>query len=31
MVDLKIIYIEKAIAKALDINDISKKFMGMST
>ena len=24
-----IIYIEKTIAKALDINDIIKKFMGM--
>ena len=30
MVDLMIIYIEKTIAKALDINDIIKKFMGMS-
>jgi hypothetical protein len=31
MVDLMIIYIEKTIAKALDINDIIKNIMGMST
>ena len=31
MVDLMIIYIEKTIAKALDINDIIKFFTGMST
>jgi hypothetical protein len=31
MVDLMIIYIEKTIANALDINDIIKKIMGMST
>jgi hypothetical protein len=31
MVDLMIIYIEKMIAKALDINDIIIKIMGMST
>ena len=30
MVDLMIIYIKKIIAKALDINDIIKKIMGMS-
>ena len=30
MVDLMIIYIEKTIAKALDINDIINFFMGMS-
>ena len=30
MVDLMIIYVEKTIAKALDINDIIKKNMGMS-
>jgi hypothetical protein len=30
MVDLPIIHIEKTIAKALDIDDIIKKFMGMS-
>jgi hypothetical protein len=30
MVDLKVIYIEKIIAKALDINDIIKLSMGMS-
>ena len=29
--DLMIIYIEKTIAKALDINGIIKYFMGMST
>ena len=29
MVNLMIIYIEKTIAKALDINDIIKKIMGM--
>jgi hypothetical protein len=29
MVDLMIIYIEKSIAKALDINDIIKKIMGI--
>jgi hypothetical protein len=29
MVDLMIIYIEKTIAKALGINDINKKVMGM--
>jgi hypothetical protein len=29
MIDLMIIYIKKAIAKALDINDIPKKIMGM--
>jgi hypothetical protein len=29
MVDLMIIYIEKTIAKALDINDVMKKVMGM--
>jgi len=31
MVDLMIIYIEKTIEKALDINDIIEKIMGMST
>jgi hypothetical protein len=31
MVNLMIIYIKKAIAKALDINDIIKKIMEMST
>ena len=30
MVDLMIIYVEKTIAKALDINDIIKKNTGMS-
>ena len=30
MVNLMIIYIEKTIAKALDINDIIKNIMGMS-
>ena len=30
MLDLMIIYIEKTIAKALDINDIIKNIMGMS-
>jgi hypothetical protein len=29
MVELMIIYIKKTIAKALDINDIIKFFMGM--
>jgi hypothetical protein len=28
MIDLMIIYLEKAIAKALDINDIIKKKLG---
>ena len=31
MVNLIIIYIEKTIAKALDINDIIKNIMGIST
>ena len=31
LVDLMIIYIEKTIAKALDINDIIKKIIGIST
>ena len=31
MLDLMIIYIEKTIAKALDINDIIKKIMVTST
>jgi hypothetical protein len=31
MVDMMIIYIEKTIAKALDINNIIEKIMGMST
>ena len=30
IVDLMIIYISKTIAKALDTNNIIKKFMGMS-
>ena len=30
MVNLMIIYIEKTIAKALDINDVIKKIMEMS-
>ena len=30
MVDVMIIYIENTIAKALDINNIIKKSMGMS-
>ena len=30
MINLMIIFIEKTIAKALDINDIIRKIMGMS-